>query len=149
MSTFKLDSPDPEGDFDRAFAEYQRPRPNNPQSQPGFKVEVDDYHDIYRHYSNTVIEENPGKKLNGVPEVLGIALTGALRALTTGKYEGVQPRTTLQHTAALLRHLGRYMVDPGGKDDESGLPHLDHVLARAALLAFEQSRALDKPPGAL
>ena len=89
--------------------------------------------------------DRPGDVLT----VLVDALSGAKRALSTGKYAGIEPRTPTQHVAALLRHIGRYMVDTYGSDDESGLSHIDHILARAALLAFENTReAIDMAPEA-
>ena len=35
---------------------------------------------------------------------------------------------------ALLRHVIRYMDDPDGVDDETGLPHLSHVACNVAFL---------------
>lgn len=35
---------------------------------------------------------------------------------------------------ALLRHVLRYLDDPDGVDDESGLPHLWHVATNVAFL---------------
>lgn len=35
---------------------------------------------------------------------------------------------------ALLRHVLRYVDDPNGVDDESGLPHLYHVATNCAFL---------------
>lgn len=35
---------------------------------------------------------------------------------------------------ALLRHVLRYVADPDGVDDESGLPHLWHVCTNCAFL---------------
>ena len=39
-----------------------------------------------------------------------------------------------RYVGALLRHLCRYMDDPDGLDDESGLPHIAHVLCNAMFL---------------
>ena len=35
---------------------------------------------------------------------------------------------------ALMRHILRYITDPAGVDDESGLPHLFHVATNCAFL---------------
>lgn len=35
---------------------------------------------------------------------------------------------------ALCRHLLKYLEDPDGVDDESGLPHLDHLATNVAFL---------------
>ena len=35
---------------------------------------------------------------------------------------------------ALLRHVMRYLDDPHGVDDESGLPHLSHIATNVAFL---------------
>lgn len=35
---------------------------------------------------------------------------------------------------AMLRHCLRYIEDPGGKDEESGLPHLAHLATNVAFL---------------
>lgn len=35
---------------------------------------------------------------------------------------------------ALLRHVLRYIADPNGVDEETGLPHLSHVATNCAFL---------------
>lgn len=35
---------------------------------------------------------------------------------------------------AMMRHMMRYMDDPQGVDDESGLPHLSHLATNIAFL---------------
>ena len=39
-----------------------------------------------------------------------------------------------RYVGALLRHLCRYMDDPEGLDEDSGLPHIAHVLCNAMFL---------------
>lgn len=39
-----------------------------------------------------------------------------------------------RYIGALLRHIVRFMDDPLGRDDESGLYHIEHVLCNAAFL---------------
>lgn len=39
-----------------------------------------------------------------------------------------------RYIGALLRHIVRFMDDPLGKDDESGLYHIEHILCNAAFL---------------
>ena len=45
---------------------------------------------------------------------------------------------------ALLRHVMRYLDDPDGVDDESGLPHLCHVAANVAFLCELQKDGADE-----
>lgn len=39
-----------------------------------------------------------------------------------------------RYVGALLRHLTAYIDNPMGKDEESGLLHIEHVLCNAAFL---------------
>lgn len=39
-----------------------------------------------------------------------------------------------RYVGALLRHLCKYMDDPDGLDEDSGLPHIAHVLCNAMFL---------------
>ena len=39
-----------------------------------------------------------------------------------------------RYIGALLRHLTAYIDDPAGRDEESGLMHIEHVLCNAAFL---------------
>lgn len=47
---------------------------------------------------------------------------------------------------ALYRHWLAYLSDPGGVDEESGLPHLWHLACNAAfLIEMEESQHVEKP----
>lgn len=66
----------------------------------------------------------------------------AVREFGTAKYKDpdnwkrVDPQ---RFRDAMARHMLRYLADPTGVDDESGLPHLWHALCNGAFLC-----ALDK-----
>lgn len=45
---------------------------------------------------------------------------------------------------AMYRHLVRYLDDPDGVDDESGLPHLWHLATNVAFLCELENGTLDK-----
>jgi len=49
----------------------------------------------------------------------------------TENWRKVEPE---RYRDALLRHVMRYIADPDGVDDESGLPHLWHVCTNCAFL---------------
>lgn len=44
---------------------------------------------------------------------------------------------------ALLRHVMRYLDDPHGVDDESGLPHLSHIATNVAFLCELEKNEVD------
>lgn len=44
---------------------------------------------------------------------------------------------------AMARHMLRYLDDPHGVDDESGLPHLWHALCNGAFLCVLDKREVD------
>lgn len=44
----------------------------------------------------------------------------------------------------MYRHLVRYLDDPDGVDDESGLPHLWHLATNVAFLCELENGTLDK-----
>lgn len=72
------------------------------------------------------------------------ALAGAARVLEYGgiKYDidNWKKATNLRVPAdCLLRHLAAYL-DGEYLDDESGLPHLDHVLCNAIFLSYHTDR---------
>lgn len=51
-----------------------------------------------------------------------------------------------RYREAAFRHLLRYVADPGGYDDESGLPHLWHLACNVAFLC-EMEEFHDRLPG--
>jgi hypothetical protein len=83
------------------------------------------------------------KKDSGKPRlslVPGEALAAAARALGFGaaKYSDFNYRKGLDHRRiidALLRHVSLYL-EGEDKDPESGLSHVDHILANACMLAW-------------
>jgi len=60
-----------------------------------------------------------------------------VRTYGASKYGGpdgwmhVEPE---RYTAALMRHLCKFLRDPQGKDEESNLPHLWHMACNIAFL---------------
>ena len=60
---------------------------------------------------------------------IGEVMTYGAAKYGPNNWQGVAPE---RYTAALLRHLMAYM-DGQEQDEESGLPHLWHVLTNAAL----------------
>ena len=69
-------------------------------------------------------------------EALGRVLTYGARKYSPESWKEVErPR----YVGALLRHLTAYLKDPHSVDEESGLPHIEHLLCNAAFLQyFEQ-----------
>lgn len=45
---------------------------------------------------------------------------------------------------ALMRHLCEYLEDPYGIDDESGLPHLWHLITNAAFLCELENKQIQE-----
>ena len=66
------------------------------------------------------------------------AFTSLAKVLTYGakKYEpnSWQRVERERYVGAILRHLVAYIENPTGKDEESGLMHIEHVLCNAAFL---------------
>lgn len=67
-----------------------------------------------------------------------VAIKALSEVLTYGanKYGDYSWRTveTDRYIGALLRHMFSYMQDHEGIDEESGMPHIWHVLCNAAFL---------------
>ena len=87
-------------------------------------------------------ENNPGKDITGKPRITlvprGIIWAIAkVREYGTKKYRdpdnwrNVDPQ---HYRDALCRHLLKYLDDPDGVDEESGIPHLHHVACNVAFL---------------
>ena len=70
----------------------------------------------------------------------------AVREFGTAKYKDpdnwkrVDPQ---RFRDAMARHMLRYLDDPHGVDDESGLPHLWHALCNGAFLCVLDKREVD------
>lgn len=62
---------------------------------------------------------------------LGRVLTFGAKKYSPNSWKKVEAD---RYIGALLRHIVRFMDDPLGKDDESGLYHIEHVLCNAAFL---------------
>ena len=75
-------------------------------------------------------------RLDLVPPEL-IEAVGKVRTYGVKKYgdssiwKQVEP---YRYRAALMRHICRYLKEPDGVDDESGLPHLWHIACNVAFL---------------
>ena len=75
-------------------------------------------------------------RLDLVPPEL-IEAAGKVRTYGVKKYSDsdswkqVEP---YRYRAALMRHICRYLKEPDGVDDESGLPHLWHIAYNVAFL---------------
>lgn len=75
-------------------------------------------------------------RLDLVPPAI-IEAVGEIRTYGTKKYgentnwEKVEPE---RYRAAMMRHLCKYLREPSGVDEESGLPHLWHMACNIAFL---------------
>ena len=75
-------------------------------------------------------------RLDLVPPEL-IEAVGKVRTYGVEKYgdssiwKQVEP---YRYRAALMRHICKYLKEPDGVDDESGLPHLWHIACNVAFL---------------
>ena len=68
----------------------------------------------------------------GIIEAVGIVRTyGSEKYNTTQGWQKVEPE---RYTAALMRHLCKFLRNPQGVDEESGLPHLWHMACNIAFL---------------
>lgn len=89
-------------------------------------------------------KDDTGKPRPTLCPVSLINAVTAVREYGTGKYHdpenwrSVEPQ---RYRDALYRHWLAYLEDPGGVDDESGLPHLWHLACNAAFL-IEQSETV-------
>lgn len=93
--------------------------------------------------------KNDSEKLQ--PTLLPIkALKGATRVLMFGanKYSRDNWRYVEKdrYKDALVRHLWSYLEDPKGVDEESGLPHIDHLLCNALFLAELEKEEVKEQP---
>lgn len=65
-------------------------------------------------------------------EAVGVVRTyGVSKYNTTQGWQQVEPE---RYTAALMRHLCKFLRNPQGVDEESGLPHLWHMACNIAFL---------------
>ena len=83
------------------------------------------------------LKHDGGKhRLDLVPPEI-IEAVGAVRSYGVEKYKDeysyrkVEPK---RYRAALMRHVCKWLRDPHGMDEESGLPHLWHIACNVAFL---------------
>lgn len=85
-------------------------------------------------------------RLSLVPPSL-IEAVGRVRTYGTDKYGSPDNWKTVRpwrYKDALMRHLCEYLRDPNGVDEESGLPHLEHLACNVAfLLEFRDQERRD------
>lgn len=72
-------------------------------------------------------------------EAVGTVMTFGAEKYGEGSYRNVEPK---RYRAALMRHICKWLKEPYGKDEDSGLPHLWHVACNVAFLL-----ELDKEKG--
>ena len=70
-------------------------------------------------------------------EAIGIVMTHGAEKYGQASYKNVAPE---RHRDAMMRHICKWLKDPHGLDEDSGLPHLWHIITNAAFLC-----ELDKP----
>lgn len=70
-------------------------------------------------------------------EAVGAVMTHGAEKYGEASYKDVEPK---RYRAALMRHICKWLKDPYGKDEDSGLPHLWHIACNVAFLL-----ELDKP----
>ena len=103
-----------------------------------------DLHSVYlegEEMNNQVAKADAGKpRLSLVPRRM-IWEVAKVREFGTQKYHDpenwrkVEPQ---RYRDAAYRHFMRYMDDPDGVDEESGLPHLSHLLCNLSFLCEMQ-----------
>ncbi len=97
---------------------------------------------------NIAKDDSRKPRLDLVPPAL-IEAVGIIRDYGTRKYgnpENWRQVAPERYRAAMMRHLCRYLRDPGGVDDESGYPHLWHLACNVAfLIALETPEPMKKP----
>lgn len=64
-------------------------------------------------------------------EAIGAVMTHGAEKYGQASYKQVDP---VRYRDALMRHVCKWLKDPHGKDEDSGLPHLWHIITNAAFL---------------
>lgn len=64
-------------------------------------------------------------------EAIGIVMTHGAKKYGEASYKNVAPE---RHRDAMMRHICKWLKDPHGLDEDSGLPHLWHIITNAAFL---------------
>lgn len=86
--------------------------------------------------SETCKHDQDKPRLDLVPPGI-IEAVGVIRTYGVSKYNTIQGWQQVEperYTAALMRHLCKFLRDPHGVDEESGLPHLWHMACNIAFL---------------
>lgn len=64
-------------------------------------------------------------------EAVGAVMTHGAEKYGEGNWKKVEPK---RYRAALMRHICKWLKNPFGKDEYSGLPHLWHIACNVAFL---------------
>lgn len=94
-------------------------------------------------HCNDDAKDDSGKpRLSLVPPAI-IEAVGRVRTFGVEKYRGPENWRNVspeRYVDALMRHLCAYLRNPDAVDEESGLPHLEHVACNIAfLLEFQKA----------
>ena len=64
-------------------------------------------------------------------EAVGAVMTHGVEKYGEYSYRSVEPK---RYRAALMRHICKWLKNPHGIDEDSGLPHLWHIACNVAFL---------------
>ena len=64
-------------------------------------------------------------------EAIGAVMTHGAEKYGKDSYKKVDPE---RYRDAMMRHICKWLKDPHGIDEDSGLPHLWHIITNAAFL---------------
>lgn len=64
-------------------------------------------------------------------EAVGTVMTHGAEKYGEASYRQVKPQ---RYRSALMRHICKWLKEPHGKDEDSGLPHLWHIACNVAFL---------------
>lgn len=64
-------------------------------------------------------------------EAIGAVMTHGAEKYGKDSYKQVDPE---RYRDALMRHVCKWLKDPHGKDEDSGMPHIWHIITNAAFL---------------
>lgn len=102
----------------------------NPElrSENGRRMRMDKITDGLKHDGGKL-------RLSLVPaeaiKAIGAVMTHGAEKYGKDTYKQVEPE---RYRDALMRHVCKWLKDPHGKDEDSGLPHLWHIITNAAFL---------------
>lgn len=86
-------------------------------------------------YTDGLKHDGGKSRLDLVPpeiiEAVGAVMTHGVEKYGEGSYKKVEPK---RYRAALMRHICKWLRNPHGKDEDSGLPHLWHIACNVAFL---------------